>query len=168
MTQIDNRFGVGIFIRGEVPWDEDSSMNDNLKVVICSFMPSASGPMSTYRPCSTDYRLHVADNIFQLFEKQRSNSFVYMARPPAASGADVITSIALQKISASVQRVGSPLWMPAVPHHFLSSAMRACASFPGDHDRASRRIKQGPGCAPVVRPLLRTVRRFCPCIYLWN
>ena len=68
-------------------------------------MPSASGPMSTYRPCSTDYRLYVGDNIFQLYEKQRSNSFVFMVRPPAASGADVITSIALQKISNMVQRV---------------------------------------------------------------
>lgn len=96
---------MGIFIRGEVPWDEDTAVNDNLRIVLCSFMPSASGPMSTYRPCSTDYRLHVADNILQLFEKLRANSFVYMARPPMASGSDVITSIALQKISAAVQRV---------------------------------------------------------------
>lgn len=64
--------------------------------------------MSTYRPCSTDYRLHIADNVLQLFEKQKSNSFVFISRPPTASGADVITSIALQKISAPVQRVGYP------------------------------------------------------------
>jgi len=95
-------------------------MNDNLRIVVCSFMPTASGPMSTYRPCSTDYRLHVADNVFQLFEKQRSNSFVFMTRPPAASGADVITSIALQKISAPVQRVSrSSLQLCAVSHCFV-------------------------------------------------
>jgi hypothetical protein len=101
-----------------VPWDEDTPANDNLSIVVCSFMPNASGPMSTYRPCSTDYRLFVGDNLLQLFEKQRSNSFVFMARPPAASGADVITSIALQKISAPVQRVGcSPLDLCTASHH---------------------------------------------------
>jgi len=87
-------------------------VNKDLRIVICSFMPGASGPMSTYRHCSTDYRLHVADNILQLFEKQRSNSFVFMTRPPRASGSDVITSIALQKISAAVQRVGCPSLRP--------------------------------------------------------
>ena len=96
-------------------------MNDNLRIVVCSFMPTASGPMSTYRPCSTDYRLHIADNIFQLFEKQRSNSFVFMTRPPAASGADVITSIALQKISVPVQRVSlSSLHLCTVSHRLAS------------------------------------------------
>ena len=104
--KIDNRFGIGIFIRGQVPWEEDAPATDKLRIVVCSFMPSASDPMSTYRSCSTDYRLYIGDNILQLFEKQRSNSFVFMTRPPAASGADVITSIALQKISAPVQRVG--------------------------------------------------------------
>ena len=89
-----------------VPWDEDVPVNDNLQISVCSFMPGASGPMSTYRTCSTDYRLYVGDNLVQLFEKQRSNTFVFISRPPAASGADVITSIALQKISATVQRVG--------------------------------------------------------------
>lgn len=91
-----------------VPWDEDIAASDDLRIVVCSFMPSASGPMSTYRPCSTDYRLYVGDNIFQLFEKQRSNSFVFMTRPPTASGADVVTSIALQKISNLVRTVSCP------------------------------------------------------------
>ena len=110
-----------------VPWDEDTSMNNNLQIVVCSFMPSASGPMSTYRPCSTDYRIHVADNIFQLFEKLRSNSFVFMTRPPAASGSDVITSIALQKISVPVQRVGrSQLGLCVAPYCFLVSNVDAC------------------------------------------
>ena len=83
--------------------------------------------MSTYRHCSTDYRLYVRDNILQLFEKQRSNSFVFMTRPPAASGADVITSIALQKISVPVQRVGrSHLGLCVAPYFFLVSNVDAC------------------------------------------
>jgi len=140
-------------------------VNDNLRIVICSFMPSASGPMSTYRNCSTDYRLHVADNILQLFEKLRSNSFVFMTRPPAASGSDVITSIALQKISAAVQRVGcSPLTLCAILYRFMGLAMRTCAPFPSDRNRASRHIKQGQDRSPIIRPVFRTVRRSYPLV----
>ena len=76
--------------------------------------------MSTYRPCSVDYRLYIGDNIVQLFEKQRSNTFVFINRPPAASGADVIMSIALQKISVPVQRVG---WLSMM---VLCSASSLC------------------------------------------
>lgn len=126
-------------------------MNDNLRVVVCSFMPTASGPMSTYRPCSTNYMLYVADNLFQLFDKQRSNTFVFMSRPPAASEADVITSIALQKISVPVQRVGgSSLRLHSVLHCFVGLAMRPGESFSGYRDRAPRRVKQGPDRTPIV------------------
>ena len=140
------------FIQGIVPWDEDAPVSDNLHIVVCSFMPGASGPMSTYRTCSTDYRLYVGDNLVQLFEKQRTNTFVFITRPPAASGADVITSIALQKISATVQKVGYFQWRScAVTHRFAALAMRAHLSFPGDRDRASRRVKQGPHRTSIVR-----------------
>ena len=80
-------------------------MNDNLQIVVCAFMPNASGPMSNYRTCSSDYRLHAAGNVLQLFKKQRSNTFVFVTRPPAASGDDIITSIDLQGISRQVQQV---------------------------------------------------------------
>lgn len=41
----------------------------------------------------------------QLFNRQRANSFVFVARPPVESGADIVTSVALQNISRSVQLV---------------------------------------------------------------
>ena len=45
----------------------------------------------------------------QLFDKQRQDSFIFLTRPPAASGTDIVTSIALDKISRRVQHVRNPI-----------------------------------------------------------
>ncbi|KAI0063600.1 RdRP-domain-containing protein [Artomyces pyxidatus] len=42
--------------------------------------------------------------IFKLFNLQRSNTFIHLRKPPINSGEEIITSIALQQISARVQR----------------------------------------------------------------
>jgi hypothetical protein len=95
-------------MRGETPWDaEETEMNGN--VVVCSFMPRAPYPMSTYRLCADGHRLHCSDNLFQLYNKQKADTFVFINRPP---GADVAISIALQKISATVQRVCTNFKLP--------------------------------------------------------
>jgi hypothetical protein len=92
-------------MRGDIPWDADPEVDDN--VVVCSFMPQASGMMSTYRPCTKGYRLHCSNGKLELYEKVRQNTFIYINRPVAQSGAEVSTSIALQKISPRVQQVRS-------------------------------------------------------------
>lgn len=43
--------------------------------------------------------------MLQLYNRQRSDTFIFMTRPPEKSGVDVIASIALQKISDHVRRV---------------------------------------------------------------
>lgn len=90
-------------MRGELPWDEDPEVNEN--VVVCSFMDKTSSNFSSYRPCTSGYRLHCSDTNFQLYDKKRTNTFIFMTRPPAASGAELAVSIAVQKISARVQKV---------------------------------------------------------------
>ncbi|KAJ7155081.1 RNA-directed RNA polymerase [Mycena filopes] len=102
VLKTDDRFAVGIFMRGELPWDEDPEVNGN--VVVCSFMDKMSSDVSNYRPCTSGYRLHCSDTNFQLYDKNRGNTFIFMTRPPAASGAELTVSIAVQKISARVQR----------------------------------------------------------------
>ncbi|KAJ7811000.1 RNA-directed RNA polymerase [Mycena olivaceomarginata] len=102
VLKTDDRFAVGIFMRGELPWDEDPEVNEN--VVVCSFMDKTSSNFSGYRPCTSGYRLHCSDTNFQLYDKNRGNTFIFMTRPPAASGAELAVSIAVQKISARVQR----------------------------------------------------------------
>ena len=111
-------------------------MNDNRRIVVCSFMPNTSGPMSTYRPCSTNYMLYVGNNAVQLFAKQRGDTFVFINRPPEASGDDVITSIALQKISVPVQRVGCFLrrFVLHLTRLFMALANRKGESIPSDRD----------------------------------
>ncbi|KAF9226166.1 RNA-directed RNA polymerase [Gyrodon lividus] len=102
ILKTDERFAVGIFIRGITPWDEDPEVDEN--VVVCSFMPQASASMSVYRPCTVGYRLHCSDGNLQLYNKSRGDTFVFIARPPRDTGYDVIASIALQKISSRVQQ----------------------------------------------------------------
>ncbi|KAI0359481.1 RdRP-domain-containing protein [Trametes cingulata] len=100
--QTDDRFSVGVFLRGDIAWDDDAEVNQN--VVVCSFMPRASGLMSTYWQGHSGYRLYCGENVMQLFDKQRANSFIFVTRPPPKSGHDIVTSIALNKISQRVQK----------------------------------------------------------------
>uniref|UniRef100_A0A0W0GCD2 Putative RNA-directed RNA polymerase n=1 Tax=Moniliophthora roreri TaxID=221103 RepID=A0A0W0GCD2_MONRR len=102
VLKTDDRLAVGIFIRGEIPWDEDPIVKDN--VVVCSFLPQTTSTLSTYRPCTADYRLHCSDVNLQLYDKLRLNTFIFLTIPPRASGAEVIASIALQKFSTRVQQ----------------------------------------------------------------
>lgn len=94
-------------MRGQIPWDEDPDVSDN--VVVCSFLPRASAAFSTYRPCPAGYRLHCGDTVFQLYNKHIGDSFIYLNRPPKALGNEVAASIALGKISGRVQKVWSIL-----------------------------------------------------------
>lgn len=90
-------------MRGDIPWDEDPEVNQN--VVVVSFMPQSGATQATHRPCTPGYRLHCGDGILELYNKQRGDTFIFVNRPPRALGSEVATSIALQKISTSVQRV---------------------------------------------------------------
>ena len=115
-------------------------------VVVCSFMPKASELMSTYWQGTPGYRLYCGDNVMQLFDKQRQNSFVFMIRPPAASGTDIVTSIALNKISHRVQQVGAfpPLVTILSSIEKTPTAMWACTSLAG--------CEHGNPCGLVPRP----------------
>ncbi|KAF8970321.1 RNA dependent RNA polymerase-domain-containing protein [Flammula alnicola] len=101
IIQTDKRFAVGIFMRGQIPWDEDPEVNEN--VVVCSFMPNTASTPATLRPCTTGYRLHCSDYRLQLYNKQIADTFIFVNRASSALGTEVSTSIALQKISRTVQ-----------------------------------------------------------------
>lgn len=92
-------------MRGEIAWDEDPEVNEN--VVVCSFLPHSSSNFSTYRPCTTGYRLNCGHGAFQLYNKNRRDSFVFITAKDPGDGLRV--SIALQKISGGVQKVGSSM-----------------------------------------------------------
>ncbi|KAI0915379.1 hypothetical protein AcV5_003869 [Taiwanofungus camphoratus] len=102
ILKTDDRFSVGIFLRGTIPWDDEPELNDN--VVVCPFMPRASSEASTYWRGTKGYKLHCSENVMQLYNQKRGDTFIFVQRPPEKSGSDVVTSIALQKISTRVQK----------------------------------------------------------------
>ncbi|EJD42902.1 RNA-directed RNA polymerase [Auricularia subglabra TFB-10046 SS5] len=101
IMKIDDRIAVGLFIKGNIAW-EDIPVDDD--VVVCSFEFQSSHVMSTYRECPPGFRLHCRGGRLQLYEKNVANTFVFITRPPPNSGQDIIASVALQKFSREVQR----------------------------------------------------------------
>ncbi|KAI0685002.1 P-loop containing nucleoside triphosphate hydrolase protein [Cerioporus squamosus] len=102
IVKTDDRFSVGVFLRGPVAWDSDAEVDQN--GVVCSFMRRRPASCQHTGKGREDIVSICGDNVLQLFDKQRANSFIFMTRPPAASGADLVTSIALNKISQRVQK----------------------------------------------------------------
>ncbi|TFK70694.1 RNA-directed RNA polymerase [Pluteus cervinus] len=131
VLQTDNRFAIGVFMRGDIPWDEDPEVNEN--VVVCSFLPQSSSTVATLRPCTAGYKMHCGDANLQLYNKQIADTFIFLTRgakkPEPTKGirgtsgprnvmakananggnllvqeTEMVISIALQKISQTVQR----------------------------------------------------------------
>ncbi|KZT10828.1 RdRP-domain-containing protein [Laetiporus sulphureus 93-53] len=131
ILKTDDRFSVGIFLRGPIPWDEEPEINDN--VLVCPFMPIASEVSSTYWRGTKGYRLHCSDNLMQLYDQQRGNTFIFVNRPPIKSDVDIVTSIALQKISGRVQKQCGRIYrtpVVAIEIHVVSNRDRvACQAF---------------------------------------
>lgn len=96
-------------MRGDIPLNEDFPV-DGDHVVVASFMKDSAfeamrDATPTFKSCTTGFRLFCGDGNIQLFNKLRANTFIHIRKPPTNSGEDFITSIALQQISARVQKV---------------------------------------------------------------
>ncbi|QRV99155.1 RNA-dependent RNA polymerase [Ceratobasidium sp. AG-Ba] len=102
IIKTDDRFGVGIFVRGKHTWDEDAKVNRD--VLVHAFQPSVATGGQLARPTKTGYILHASDGVFQLFERHRENTFIFLNFATAFSRNDVNASIALAKISDNVKR----------------------------------------------------------------
>lgn len=140
LLQTEERFSIGIFMRGDMPWEEDAEVDEN--VVVCSFLPRTGSALAGYRPCTVGYRLHLSDVNFQLYNKHIGDTFIFINRPPRGSDAEVQTSIALQKISATVQRVSLTLAQRLKPHCYIyNEATWARAYDSRDCHRAPCRVQ---------------------------
>ena len=149
-------------MRGDFPWDEDPEVNEN--VVVCSFMPNTSSS-ATLRPCRAGYRLHCGDTRFQLYDKGIGNTFVFIQRAPSMSGFELMTSIALQKITATVQRVTMSFMLSG--QFFLTRLICliqvAAWSSPAHANHCSWIaccVQPWPCCTSIVWSMVRTVRSF--------
>ncbi|KAI0318242.1 RNA dependent RNA polymerase-domain-containing protein [Amylostereum chailletii] len=104
IIKLDHRFSFAIFMRGDIPLNEDSPV-DGEHVVVASFMrESALEAIPTFKSCTEGFRLYCGDGNIQLFNKERGNTFIHVRKPPINSGEDFITSIALQQISQRIQK----------------------------------------------------------------
>lgn len=92
-------------MRGQIAWDDDIDVDENL--VVCSFLPHSTSEFSSYKPSPKGYRLHCGPGRLQLYDRHIANSFIYIGIQPRASGPEVVTSVALQKISKQVQLVST-------------------------------------------------------------
>ncbi|KAG9103719.1 hypothetical protein FRC06_008576 [Ceratobasidium sp. 370] len=102
IIKTDERFGVGVFIRGRHAWDEDANVNQN--VLVHAFQPSVATGGRLAKPTKNGYMLHASDGVFELFERHRANTFIFLNFATQHSRRDVNASIALAKISDDVRR----------------------------------------------------------------
>ncbi|CAE7099567.1 unnamed protein product [Rhizoctonia solani] len=98
----DERFGVGVFIRGRHAWDEDANVNRD--VLVHAFQPSVATGGQLAKPTKNGYMIYASDGVFQLYERHRANTFIFLQFATEYSRKDVNASIALQKISDRVSR----------------------------------------------------------------
>lgn len=91
-------------MRGSIPWDDDPEVNEN--VIVVSFLSKSAITTPTNRPCPKGYRLHCSFNKMELFNKLRRDTFIFIQRSPIGLQSEVVTSIALGKISGTVKQVG--------------------------------------------------------------
>lgn len=136
-------------MRGQIPWDEDPEVNEN--VVVCSFMPQTASTIPGFRPCKPGYRLHCSDYRLQLYNKNIVDTFIFINRPSAALGIDVSTSIALEKISATVKKVRTNFCVRFFTELIFHSATGPSQQNASYSDRTPCRLKSGSGGTPIIR-----------------
>ncbi|CAE6538465.1 unnamed protein product [Rhizoctonia solani] len=102
IIKTDDRFGVGIFIRGRHAWDEDANVNQD--VLVHAFQPSVATGGQLAKPTKNGYMIYASDGIFQLYERHRGNTFIFLQFATEYSRKDINASIALQKISDRVSK----------------------------------------------------------------
>lgn len=79
--QPDERLSLAIYIPRMIEKAQDCVIDDTGRLFA---FPHSQGPQRQHRlvlPTKMKYQLYCDSNIFQLFENQRSNSWVYLARP---------------------------------------------------------------------------------------
>ncbi|KAG8831497.1 hypothetical protein FRC17_003069 [Serendipita sp. 399] len=161
IIKTDDRFSAGIFIRGDIRWDEEHPVNDDIAVFAVT--PTAGDSMSHYKATVSGYRLHCSDGVFQLYNNHIRDTWVFINRPPKESRFELQASIALQKISARTQKqVGRIQKTPiiGVEIHVVSNQDRVAQQiFDLRLERVptEERLRSVAKAQPYVRNTLATV-----------
>lgn len=102
IIKTDDRFSAGIFIRGPVSWNEDQLVNK--EIAVFALTPTGGQSMSLYKSTVDGYRLRCSHGLFQLFNKNIGNTWIFINRAPADAAYELQVSIALDKISSRAQK----------------------------------------------------------------
>ncbi|KAH7016049.1 uncharacterized protein B0I36DRAFT_368668 [Microdochium trichocladiopsis] len=79
VLQVDERLSLAIYIPQKIVKSQDYLVHDTVRVF--AFPHVKDSPASGgQRPTKKNYRLYCDDNLFQLFENQRSNTWIFIRR----------------------------------------------------------------------------------------
>ncbi|KAG7287377.1 hypothetical protein NEMBOFW57_006888 [Staphylotrichum longicolle] len=154
VLRVDERLTVAIYVPSIIEHSQDCVVNDTVRLFA---FPHSQGTETQSRmslPTKMAYRLYCDDGVFQLFEGQRGNTWIYIARGPSDNSAyrnienvgdrrrqrqetidsgrnfDFRVSIALDKFSRGLQRhVGR------VNRNGLSGAFKEAFTWLLEHDQ---------------------------------
>ncbi|KAK7965764.1 uncharacterized protein PG986_000041 [Apiospora aurea] len=80
VLQVDERLALAIYVPQKVEKSQDCLVDDNVRVFA---FPQSKEPGTSSRlslPTKKNYRLYCDDNLFQLFEGQRANTWIFIGR----------------------------------------------------------------------------------------
>jgi hypothetical protein len=80
VVRVDNRLTLAIYVPQKIERRQESQVNDRIRLFA---FPHSQGEETTHRlalPTKMNYRLYCDGNVFQLFERARSNSWIYIVR----------------------------------------------------------------------------------------
>lgn len=80
VVRVDERLTLAIYVPQKIGRHEECQVDDRVRLFA---FPHSQGHETSHRlalPTKANYRLYCDSNVFQLFERQRSNSWVYIAK----------------------------------------------------------------------------------------
>jgi regulator of nonsense transcripts 1 len=80
VVRVDERLTLAIYVPQKINRGQESQVDDRVRLFA---FPHSRGDETTHRfavPTKMDYRLYCDGNVFQLFEKARRNSWVYIVK----------------------------------------------------------------------------------------
>jgi regulator of nonsense transcripts 1 len=80
VVRVDERLTLAIYVPQKIDRGQESQVDDRVRLFA---FPHSRGDETTHRlavPTKMDYRLYCDGNVFQLFEKSRRNSWIYIVK----------------------------------------------------------------------------------------
>jgi regulator of nonsense transcripts 1 len=128
VLSVDERLTLAIYVPSKIPRASEVQVDSNVRVFALPRSQGAQSPGYRVKPTKADYRLYCDESAFQLYEKKRANTWIFLNRSQfndtsyrnvkskgdrrrqkedtveEGTNFDCRISVALQKIGADIQR----------------------------------------------------------------